>query len=132
MNLKKNVGIFLIVLLLITILLILLIPSLSNTYTYTSPYGEEFTFYKYRVGDLTLHTLTAYASYKGDEQNYKYVIPLGYDPKSLEDIPVEKGINNKILDKKYLYLTLDPNLNSKALLATIDIAKVTGTADYSV
>ena len=132
MNISKRIGIIIIFLIIITIALIILIPSLSSTYTYTSPSGEKFTFTKSNVGDLTLHTLTTYVTYKGDNQNHQYAIPLRYGPKSLEDIYVQKEINNLILNKEYLYLTLDPNYNSKALLANIDIAKVTGTADYSV
>lgn len=132
MNISKRLGIIVIVLIIIAIILILIAPSLSNTYTYTSPSGEKFTFTKSSVGDLTLHTLTTYVTYKNDEQNYQYFIPLRYGPKSLEDIYVQKGINDLILNKEYLYLTLDPNYNSEALLATIDIAKVTGTAEYSI
>ncbi len=132
MNNSKKIGIMLIILIFMIIAFILIVPSLSNTYIYTNPSGEKFTFTKTKLGDLTLHTLTTYVTYKGDTKNYQYSIPLRYGPESLDGIFVKKGINDLILNKEYLYLTLDPNLNSKALIANVDIAKVTGTADYSV
>lgn len=128
----KRAGIIVIVLIFIAILLILLIPILSNKYTYTSPNGEKFTFAKARVGELTMHILTTYTTYKGDLTNYKQVIPLINGPKTLEEIEVQKNINNKILNKKFVYITLDPNFKGDAVIASIDIAKVLGTADYSV
>ena len=69
MNISKRAGILVIVLIIITIALVYLIPLLSDTYIYTNPSGEEFKFTKTRVGNLQMHVLTAYASYKGDKTN---------------------------------------------------------------
>ncbi len=132
MNNARRVGIIVIIFILIAILLVILIPNFSNTYTYTGSSGEKFTFTKARVGDLTMHVLTTYTKYKNDNKNYQQVIPLRYGPKELENIKADKNINDKILNKKYIYITLNPNMTGDALLASIDIAKVTGTADYSV
>ena len=134
MNVQKRIGILVIVLIFVVIILLWLIPALSNTYTYTNPSGEKFTFTKSRIGDLTMHTLTAYATYRDDntKKNYQYAIPLRNGPKSLENIQVQKNINNKILNKKYIYITLDPNLKGEAVIASIEIAKVLGESDYGV
>ena len=132
MNIKKRAGILVIILILITITLIFLIPSISNKYTYTNPNGERFTFYKSRVGDTLMHTLSAYANYKDNKENYEYAIALRNSPKSLEDIQVQQGIKNKILNKKYIYITLDPEFKGEAVLASIEIAKVLGQANYGI
>ena len=132
MNIPKNIGILAIVLILITLGLIIFIPLLSNTYTYASPSGEKFTFYKSQVQGITTHTVETYAKYKDDSNNYRYVIPLRTGPKEVEEFTVDKNINNYLLNKKYIYITMDPKYSSKAILASLDIAKVLGTADYSV
>ena len=132
MNNAQKTGIIVIVFIFITIALILILPELSNTYTYTNPSGEKFTFIKSHVGDITIHSLTAYISYKNDKKNYEHLIPLRNDPRELENILVQGKINDKILNKKYVYITLDPELKGESLIASIEIAKVLGQAEYGV
>jgi len=132
MNIPKNIGILVIVLILITISLIIFIPLLSNTYIYTSPSGEKFTFYKSQVEGLTTHTVETYADYKDNPTKYRYIIPLRTGPKEVEKFIVDKNINNYLLNKKYIYIAMDPEYSSKAVLASLDLAKVLGTAEYSV
>ena len=132
MNIPRRLGILVIVLILITLGLIIFIPLLSSTYIYTSPSGEKFTFYKSQVEGLTTHTVETYAKYKDDVNNYKYVIPLRTGPKEVEKFTVDKNINNYLLNKKYIYITMDPRYSSKAVLASLDLAKVLGTAEYSI
>ena len=132
MNNSRRIGILVIILIIIAIALMLIIPTLNPKYIYTNDNGESFEFVKSPVGDLTMHVLTTYVTYKGDISDYQYTIPLRNGPKSLEDISVVKGINPVILNKKYVYITLNPDRNSQAVLASIEIAKVIGTADYGV
>jgi len=133
MTLSRKIGVFVIILIIIVIATILLAPVLSNKYDYISPTGEKFTFTKNYAGNVQIHVLTAYVTYLNDDKKYipKY-IPFRYGPKSLENIPVESGINNKLLNKKFIYITRDPNVTSEITLASIEIAKVIGTADYGV
>lgn len=132
MNLNRKIGIGVIILILIAITIIIVSPMLSNSYIHTSPSGEKFEFTRYSSGGLTTHVLTTYVSYKGDANNYKYALPFRYGPKQLEDISVNDNVNANVLNKKYIYITLNPKYSGKAILATIDLAKVLGTADYGV
>src|SRR3989344_3588858 len=132
MNNSRRIGILVIILIIIAISLMLILPILNLKYTYTNEAGESFEFVKSPIGDITMHVLTTYVTYRGDISDYQYTIPLRNGPKSLEDISVVKGINPVILNKKYVYITLNPDHNSQAVLASIEIAKVIGTADYGI
>ena len=132
MNLNKKVGVIVIILIIIAIAIILVAPMFSNSYTYTSPSGEKFEFTRYSSGGSTTHVLTTFVSYKGDANNYEHTLPFRYGPKQLEDISVNDNVNANILNKKYIYITLNPEYSGKSILATIDLAKVLGTADYGV
>ena len=105
-------------------------PILSDRYIYTSPSGEQFEFFRSNLGEITQHVLTAYVV--DDAGKHQYDVPFINDPYSLEDIPVTDNIKNKLLNKQGIYVTIDPNANSKAVLAAVEITRVIGTNDYGV
>ena len=135
MSQEKRLNTIVYVLIIILIILVVLIlinrksPILSNKYIYTSPKGEEFTFTKTKVENITLHVLTAYVEYNGLHQ---YTIPFRNNPNEVDKIPIETNIKNKILNKKGIFITLNPYLKSDAVIAAVEISRVIGTNDYGV
>src|SRR4030043_2401722 len=65
---------------------------------------------------------------KGDQP---FQIPFYYHPRELEDIPVEAFLSGKFFEMRdnngSIYITLDPDYNSTAVIAGVEIAKITGT-----
>jgi len=137
MKQESKLGILFYVLIFITIIMIIFAvisfkkPVLSNKYVYTSPSGEQFEFYKYKIENITQHILTIYAV---DKQGGKHQVDIPFinDPYSLENIPIGKEVKNNILAKKGIFVTLDPYGESKSVLAAIEITRVIGTNDYGV
>ena len=137
MEQEKKLGILFYVLIFVTIALIVFAiisfkkPVLSNKYVYTSPSGEQFEFYKYKIENITQHILTIY---RVDQQGGKHQVDIPFinDPSSLENIPIGKEVKNNILTKKGRFVTLDPYGESKSVLAAIEITRVIGTNDYGV
>src|SRR3989344_4734682 len=107
--------------------------KLTENYNYiVDIQGKQFIFDKSQVEGLTTHTVETYADYKDNPTKYRYIIPLRTGPKEVEKFIVDKNINNYLLNKKYIYIAMDPEYSSKAVLASLDLAKVLGTAEYSV
>ncbi len=131
MNNTKRATLIVIIFVFIAVSLVLIAPLLTNKYTYKGPSGNEFNFIKSQTGEVKMHLLTAYATYK-DKKTNQYTIPLRNGPKDLEKIDVQKDINNLILNKEYVYITMSPEYTGKSVIAGIEIAKVLGTASYSV
>ena len=136
MNEKKRLNIIIYVLIIVLIVLVVFVVVnrqsglLTNKYVYTNPKGEDFTFTKTKLENITFHVLTAYVeTNKGLNQ---YTIPFRNNPYDLEDILIEVNIKNKILNKKGIYITLNPNLRSEAVIAAIEISRVIGTNDYGI
>jgi len=59
-----------------------------------------------------------------------YQIPFYYHPRELEDITVEPSIRGKFFDmvanNGSIYIVVDPDAPSKAVIAGVEIAKITG------
>ena len=123
----------LIAIVVISVLAFIFLPKLrsANEFVYTSPSGEKFNFVTSRVGVTPIYTLKLFVTY-GDKLNKQYEIPLRNRPYDLEDIEVDKGIRTKILTSKGIFITLDPELDQKAVIAGIQLSKVLGTANYGV
>ena len=62
-------------------------------------------------------------AYKGEQP---YLLQLRHDPKTLENITVDREIRDLVLSKSALVTTINPNLTSRAVLGAIDIANVLG------
>lgn len=138
MNQDKRVGIFVWVLIFLIIFFVAFF-SFSNIkgyitgqYVYEGPDGK-FTFYKNKIDEnLTSHVLVVYR--KEGIVETQHNIPLRYGPKDLEDIPVYEYIKDKFspITTKATYLTLDPDLDANAVVASIEMVKVIGVAEYGV
>ncbi|MBI5390427.1 hypothetical protein HZB02_02990 [Candidatus Woesearchaeota archaeon] len=56
-----------------------------------------------------------------------YGVDLRYDPLSVEAIPVEKYISERIIAADTIFLTVDPASSSRYVMAMTDVGKVLGT-----
>ena len=137
MNQGKRINLVVYALIIILIVLIVLLVFYKNSsngldknqYVYKNPQGEEFIFTKSNVDNLTLNVLTAYVDKNGLHQ---YQIPFRNNPNDLKNISIEPNIKNKILNKQGIFITLNPNLKSDAVIAAVEISRVIGTNDYGV
>jgi uncharacterized protein YpmS len=137
---KKNIlAIAIIFLLMVAVGIYLglkLNKSNNDSYYYTGINGEKFAFQVVKTGNITQHIIRVHIIGTNSDK----LIPLDYGPKELEGISLEANINQKVLGtnlaKTFIYITQDPKLpnqtNIDSFLAVQDIAKVTGTAPYSV
>lgn len=105
--------------------------TITGHYIYEGPNGK-FTFEIKEENNLTAHILTLYTQEKNIEKTYRF--PLRYGPKELEDILVTKDIKNKFLSKSIegAYLTMDPDLSSKTVIAAGEIVKTIGYSENSI
>ena len=131
---RLNIIIYILIIVLIILVVFVVINRqsglLTNKYTYTNPKGEDFTFAKTKVENITMHILTAYVE---DENGlHQYTVSFRNNPYDLEDIYLEPNIKNKILNKKGIFMTLNPNLRSEAVVAAVEISRIIGTNDYGV
>jgi len=58
-----------------------------------------------------------------------YLVNSRYDPRELDKIDVEEGIENNILDKKELFITMDSKASAVSVLAATEISKITGNGN---
>ena len=108
------------------------LDATDNKYNYKNKEtGQKFSFTKDKFNDdLTLHVLTAYSIYQGI--GHKYDVSFRNSPEELEGLFVEDDVKNKVLSKKQLYITLDPDLKGKAVVASVELGRIIGTADWGV
>ncbi|MBI2670940.1 hypothetical protein HYX18_03120 [Candidatus Woesearchaeota archaeon] len=137
---KKKIVLWTAVIVLLVFLAVVLIninKGNSSTYYYQGR-TDKFSFQVTKNGNITQHVIKVYTVEKGVE-NQK-LIPFDYGPKELEPISLEDNVNQKIIgiitSKNFIYITQDPRLPNltqiDSVLAVQEIAKVTGTAPYSV
>ncbi len=53
-----------------------------------------------------------------------YLLNLRHDPKSIDNIPIEKNVRKQLLSKPTLYLTVHPNMTGNTVIAAIEIANI--------
>ncbi len=142
---KKNIIVYGIIIVIILFIIAFIIVrntskqdnSFGNKYIYQGR-TDNFTFQVVQYPDFKAQMLYLYVT-----QNNKFTLkqlPFDYTPYELSSYSIENGIENKILGttnmKKTLYITQDLDLADKtssySMLASAEIAKVTGIADYSV
>lgn len=133
---EKNVKMIVFILLGITVLgiaLFIIFPGirLSNEFTYKNTEGEKFEFVTGYAGKVPIYTLKVSASY-GDQLIKQYEIPLRNKPQNLKAISVDAVVRQKILNSRGIFITMQPELDQKAAIAGIQLAKVLGTADYGI
>lgn len=120
-------------LLIIAIALFILSPNLyqGKDFTYKNKEGEKFEFVTGYVGKVPIYTAKVSVSY-GNKLFKNYEIPLRNKPKDLESILIHPEVKQKILNSRGIFISMDPELDQKASIAAIQLAKVIGTADYGV
>src|SRR3989344_2594678 len=111
----------------------------GSTYTYDGATGQ-FSFDIIENNGLKQHVVRVYV-FEDDRKEHEKVIPLRYGPKEMDDITVEKDIDNLVLLdlskedtlKNLIYITQDPKLVEESqrdsIVASLEIMKVVG--DYS-
>lgn len=131
---KLNILFSILILIIISVIIFAVIsfkkPILNDKYIYTSPNGEQFQFLKVKTDNITQHVVTVYTNDK--EGKHQYDLPFINDPYSLEDIQLTGDVKNKIINKKGIFITVDPYSNSKSVLAAIEISRILGTNSYGV
>ncbi len=103
----------------------------GDKYTYENKNtGDKFSFRKEKIDEgLILHTLTAYSIYQ--RTGHKYDISFRNNPKEIETIFID-DVRKNILGKERLYITLDPNYKGKAVVASVELGRVLGEAEWGV
>ena len=128
---RKSIIILSIILILLIILGIYLYLT-SDLKLESYVYRDKFTFVKNEEanGNIT-HTLIYPV---GPNDNLiVYKIPFRYNPFELEkSIEIDSLVNEKIFSSKGFYITLDPDYDSKAVVAALILSNVLSTADYGV
>ncbi|MEK6963067.1 MAG: hypothetical protein AABX70_01475 [Nanoarchaeota archaeon] len=111
----------------ISILLIAVVLASFFTYIYYMkviyPKAYRYNGFDFYKGDLVWTTQIQV----GDQL---YIIPFYHHPKDLEDIPVEPLIEKKIQQlnaSDRIFITLDPDLESKAVVAAVELSRITGS-----
>lgn len=61
------------------------------------------------------------------KDNKLFTLPMRYGPLEIEEIPVEEGVTEKIVNSSYVYLTVAPDVSSQYVMAMVEIGKVLGT-----
>jgi len=103
----------------------------SNEFSYKGPTGETFNFVTGNIGKIPIYNLKVYINY-GDALIKPIEIPLRNRPKDVESIAIEGDVRAKIITSTGIFITQDPLLPVETSVAGIQLAKVLGTADYSV
>jgi len=120
MNSSKQLIIGIIVLVLVVAAVMLIAK-----FTREDPSQYDYNFFKFEKQGMLWIT---YA--EKDGQPYK--IPFYYHPSELEDIVAHEGVEGILLkasnekSNSIVYITLDPELESKAVVAAVEISRLTG------
>ncbi len=56
-----------------------------------------------------------------------YNLELRYDPRSVQDIPIDKSTVKTILDSQEVYLTVEPDMTGQTVIAMIELGRIIGT-----
>lgn len=105
--------------LMILVAVILALAALSPLVIIKNP--NEYTYNDFKLQKSPTGWVTW--AYKGKQP---YLLQLRHDPKTLENITIDKEIRDLVLSKPALATTVDPNLTSRAVLGAIDIANILG------
>jgi hypothetical protein len=74
--------------------------------------------------------LTTYTVFQGIGHIYDTSFRNG--PKELEDLFIEDDVRKKIISKEKLFITINPELDAKAVLATVEVGRVVGNAEWGI
>ncbi|MBS3149877.1 hypothetical protein J4455_04270 [Candidatus Woesearchaeota archaeon] len=113
----------------------------NSEYVYNGATGN-FAFEVVETNGLRQHIVTVY-TFEDDKKEHEKVIPLQFGPKEMDDIVVEKDIDNLLLMgskedslRDMIYITQDPLLIGESkrdsLVASLEIMKVVGNYTFGV
>ncbi len=90
----------------------------------TDGYSYEYRGFKFaRLNNVWLAKIDV----KIDNRSLEvYDFAIRYSPKELEDITIQPGVQERILNSGFVYYTTDPKLSSKAVVAIIEVGRAIG------
>lgn len=93
---------------------------------YIKPGPKGYESYTYNGFTILNMSGTYYTSIKIPDRESAHNIEMRYPPDAVDDIPMEKGIVERIKRAKGLYLTTRPDLTSKTVIAMVEVGKIVG------
>jgi len=111
--------------------LVIILIALGAFFAYTIITEEpDLSYYEYSNGE-TIFEVTVVSEEETQipvtvtDGEAPYLLHFKYDPLSVEDIPIDRDIYNRIYDDKQIYVTIDPNAGYTSLitLAAFEIDK---------
>jgi len=110
----------------VALIIVLVVFIASGIYVYKSlnqgkyTYQSSVTGEEFRVEQMSPVGYAVLAHIK----DQPYLFKLRYDPKSVENITITKDIKNNILNKKSIYITVDPKSSSVPVIGAIEISEI--------
>jgi len=103
----------------IAIIIVLLIITSSAFTIYYVRNQDNYTYKDFKVEKTPIGwSVLAFVN----EQ--PYLLNLRHDPRSIEDIEIDKNIRKQLLSKPTLYLTVHPNATGNSVIAAVEIANI--------
>ncbi len=112
MNEEKKTGV-------IALIVVLIIIGALGIAFYKIRYRDNYTYKDFKVEKTP--TGWAVLAFVNEQP---YLLNLRHDPKSIEDIEINKNIREQLLSKPTSYITLKPNLTGKSVIAAVEIANI--------
>ncbi|MEK6826209.1 MAG: hypothetical protein AABX90_01110 [Nanoarchaeota archaeon] len=121
MNTNKQVKAFILIIIIIIVAgIISLVLYQSKKYSGTFFEYSGFAVHKVTDGSINEFRITFFR----EDDSQPFTINSRYDPRTLEEIKIQNNIREDIV-KENLFITMDPNLSSKAVIAFAEINKYT-------
>ena len=121
MNTNKQVKAFILIIIIIIVAgIISLVLYQSKKYSGTFFEYSGFAVHKVTDGSINEFRITFFR----EDDSQPFTINSRYDPRTLEEIKIQSNIREDIV-KENLFITMDPNLSSKAVIAFAEINKYT-------
>ncbi|MEK6861588.1 MAG: hypothetical protein AABY07_06475 [Nanoarchaeota archaeon] len=103
----------------------------SNSYIYRGPSGT-YEVYNTNEGGVDVSYIKIYVNTANS--TIKVNVPLRFDPKSVENIPLD-NVKDKVF-KQLIYLTQSPSLpdltDRGSIIASLEVSKITGMGIYRI
>ncbi len=116
---KQKIRVIILLLLLIVVIgSIMFITKNKNSESKSKQEILYYNNFKFKKGIIGWYTLIKVG-------NRSFNVSFLYSPKEVENISVEKRINDLILKKKLIYITTDPFYSARVSQAQVEISKIT-------
>jgi hypothetical protein len=85
-------------------------------------YNDEFEVYRIKDNDYVHYKIKIFVN----DNSQPFLIDIKKDPREIEMIPMDKGIREKLLNSKQIFVTITPNTNltSETAMAAFEIEKI--------